>query len=88
MRWGVNNSLDLSERRAVTKAMTHTQSALALVRHVLAEIGVNALSKLSGVPYTTLKDWLSMDTARARVGTLEKLETAAREYQSQKGTTK
>lgn len=62
--------------------MTNTDQALDIVRDVLREVRSRTLSKLSGVPYTTLLEASKRGFSGMSVDTLRKLEIAARGYRN------
>lgn len=58
--------------------MTHVDAAIRDIQAAAEKDGLPALSKRSGVPYTTLVDWQRAGWRPKAVATLEKLALAAR----------
>lgn len=57
--------------------MSSIDRALTLIRKVHAEVGTAEFARLSGVPYTTLKDCEARNFVGPSVETLQKLAAAA-----------
>jgi hypothetical protein len=60
--------------------MSSIEHAVALIRRVHAEIGTAEFSRLSGVPYTTLKDCEARNFVGPSIETLQKLAGAAERF--------
>lgn len=57
--------------------MSSIEQAIELVREVHAEIGTAEFARISGVPYTTLKDCEARRFVGPSIETLKKLSAAA-----------
>lgn len=62
--------------------MLDLESAIAIVRRVHSEIGTAELARISGVPYTTLRDWEARDFTSPAFETLTRLAAAAEAHEA------
>lgn len=57
--------------------MSAVDEALAAIRRVSSRLNTAEFARLSGVPYTTLREWEARGFAGTTVETLQKLAAAA-----------
>jgi len=68
--------------------MSTVEVAIELIRKVCADIGPAEFARISGVPYTTLKDCETRDFVGPSIATLQKLAKAAEAYKPEKPSSK